>query len=171
MPRELGIGAMTDARMKDFFDKMVRAGVVKPTIDYRRPTRCIRQQGRRRSTAARRSDRREASDPPDAPSSRLRGVGKTFAERHRRARRALDLDVGAGEFLSLLGPVRLRQVDGAAHHRGPERADAGDVDWRTAGAATAGDVGFVFQDPTLMPWATVADNVRLPLKLARHRPR
>jgi NitT/TauT family transport system substrate-binding protein len=32
----LGIGAMTDARMKDFFDKMVRAGVVKAGLDYRR---------------------------------------------------------------------------------------------------------------------------------------
>jgi len=34
--RTLGIGAMTDARMKSFFDKMVRAGVVKPSIDLRR---------------------------------------------------------------------------------------------------------------------------------------
>ena len=33
---KLGIGAMTDARMKSFFDKMVRAGVVKPGIDYRK---------------------------------------------------------------------------------------------------------------------------------------
>lgn len=32
----LGIGAMTDARMKSFFDKMVRAGVVKPDIDIKR---------------------------------------------------------------------------------------------------------------------------------------
>ncbi len=32
----LGIGAMTEARMKDFFDKMVRAGVVKPSLDYRK---------------------------------------------------------------------------------------------------------------------------------------
>jgi NitT/TauT family transport system substrate-binding protein len=32
----LGIGAMTDARMKSFFDKMVRAGVVKPDIEIRR---------------------------------------------------------------------------------------------------------------------------------------
>ena len=31
----LGIGAMTDERMADFFQKMVRAGVVKPTVDYR----------------------------------------------------------------------------------------------------------------------------------------
>ncbi|MGB9040902.1 MAG: ABC transporter substrate-binding protein [Pseudolabrys sp.] len=33
---KLGIGAMTDARWKSFFDKMVRAGVVKPNIDYKR---------------------------------------------------------------------------------------------------------------------------------------
>jgi NitT/TauT family transport system substrate-binding protein len=33
---KLGIGAMTDAHMKSFFDKMVRAGVVKPTLDYKR---------------------------------------------------------------------------------------------------------------------------------------
>ena len=32
----LGIGAMTDARMKGFFDKMVAAGVVKGSIDYRK---------------------------------------------------------------------------------------------------------------------------------------
>ncbi len=32
----LGIGAMTDARMKDFFDKMLRAGAAKPGLDYRK---------------------------------------------------------------------------------------------------------------------------------------
>ena len=33
---KLGIGAMTDAHMKSFFDKMVRAGVVKASVDYKR---------------------------------------------------------------------------------------------------------------------------------------
>jgi len=33
---KLGIGAMTDARMKDFFDQMAKAGVVKPDLDYKR---------------------------------------------------------------------------------------------------------------------------------------
>jgi NitT/TauT family transport system substrate-binding protein len=33
---QLGVGAMTDARMKEFFDKMVRAGVVKANLDYRK---------------------------------------------------------------------------------------------------------------------------------------
>lgn len=34
--RKLGVGAMTDARIKDFFDKMVKADVVKAGIDYRK---------------------------------------------------------------------------------------------------------------------------------------
>jgi NitT/TauT family transport system substrate-binding protein len=34
--KTLGIGAMTEARMKDFFDKMVRAGVAKASLDYRK---------------------------------------------------------------------------------------------------------------------------------------
>jgi NitT/TauT family transport system substrate-binding protein len=33
---QLGIGAMTDVRMKEFFDKMVRAGVIKANLDYRK---------------------------------------------------------------------------------------------------------------------------------------
>jgi len=32
----LGVGAMTDARVKAFFDEMVRAGVAKPNLDYRK---------------------------------------------------------------------------------------------------------------------------------------
>jgi NitT/TauT family transport system substrate-binding protein len=34
--KTLGIGALTEARMKDFFDEMVRAGVVKAALDYRK---------------------------------------------------------------------------------------------------------------------------------------
>jgi NitT/TauT family transport system substrate-binding protein len=33
---KLGIGAMTDSRWKDFFDKMVKAGIVKPDTDYKK---------------------------------------------------------------------------------------------------------------------------------------
>jgi len=42
------------------------------------------------------------------------------------------------------------------------------VTWSAAGkgaAQTRRQIGFVFQEPTLMPWATVAANVRLPLRL------
>ena len=33
---KLGIGAMTDQHWKDFYDKMVKAGIVKPDIDYKK---------------------------------------------------------------------------------------------------------------------------------------
>lgn len=33
---KLGLGAMTEARIKDFFDKMVRSGVLKPDLDYKK---------------------------------------------------------------------------------------------------------------------------------------
>ena len=39
------------------------------------------------------------------------------------------------------------------------------LDWRGDGAGGRADIGFVFQEPTLMPWATVFDNVWLPLRL------
>ena len=48
-----GIGAMSDARVASFFDKMVRAGVVRRDIDYRQAyTLALRQQGRRCRSAA-----------------------------------------------------------------------------------------------------------------------
>ena len=34
--QELGIGAMTDAHFAAFFDEMVKAGVVKASLDYRK---------------------------------------------------------------------------------------------------------------------------------------
>ena len=33
---KLGIGAMTDERIKSFYDSMVKAGVVKPGLDYKK---------------------------------------------------------------------------------------------------------------------------------------
>ena len=36
-----GVGVITDARMKSFFDKMAKAGVVPADIDYTRAIRCV----------------------------------------------------------------------------------------------------------------------------------
>ena len=76
----------------------------------------------------------------------------------------LSLDVEPGELLSLLGPsgcgksTLLRLIAGLAE------PSAGAIQW--GDAATQNRLGFVFQEPTLMPWARVEDNVRLPLMLA-----
>jgi NitT/TauT family transport system ATP-binding protein len=99
---------------------------------------------------------------------RLRGVTKVY-DSGVAALGPLDLEVIRGEFVSLLGPsgcgkstasadcgLRTDRGDG----RGPHRAEP---------RRGSFSIGFVFQEPTLMPWASVRENVRLPLKLA-HAP-
>ena len=69
----------------------------------------------------------------------------------------------AGEFVSLLGPSGCGKSTALRIIAGLSEASAGSVVW----PGGAGQTGFVFQEPTLMPWASVDANVRLPLTLAR----
>jgi NitT/TauT family transport system ATP-binding protein len=97
----------------------------------------------------------------------LRGVGKTFASGVVALER-LDLDVRPAEFVSLLGPSGCGKSTALRLIAGLTEPTQGVIEWRRApGASGEGPhaLGFVFQEPTLMPWATVAANVRLPLKL------
>jgi NitT/TauT family transport system ATP-binding protein len=94
----------------------------------------------------------------------LRGVTKTFAS-GVIAVEGLDLAVRAGEFVSLLGPSGCGKSTALRIIAGLSAPSAGTVEWQGAGDAARG-IGFVFQEPTLMPWATVFGNVFLPLKLA-----
>ena len=96
-----------------------------------------------------------------APLVSIRGVAKRYAT-GTLAVEGIDLAVAAGEFLSLLGPsgcgksTLLRMIAGLIP---PSEG-------RIESAATEpGGLGFVFQEPTLMPWATALANVALPLDL------
>jgi NitT/TauT family transport system ATP-binding protein len=91
----------------------------------------------------------------------LRNVGKTF-ESGTVALDGFNLAVGDGEFVSLLGPSGCGKSTALRIIAGLSAPSAGAVEW----PAGAGKIGFVFQEPTLMPWADVAANVRLPLRLA-----
>ena len=91
----------------------------------------------------------------------LHGVDKTF-ESGTVALNGFDLSVRAGEFVSLLGPSGCGKSTALRIIAGLSEASAGSVEW----PGGAGKLGFVFQEPTLMPWATVAANVRLPFALA-----
>jgi NitT/TauT family transport system ATP-binding protein len=96
----------------------------------------------------------------------LHGVGKTF-ESGTVALRGFDLDVADGEFVSLLGPSGCGKSTALRIVAGLSAASEGAVEWPGETHFAAAPIGFVFQEPTLMPWADVAANVRLPLKLAR----
>ena len=96
----------------------------------------------------------------------LRGVGKTFLN-GTHALAGLDLEVRAGEFLALLGPSGCGKSTALRIIAGLTEPTQGAVEWPQAAAAgNESRIGFVFQEPTLMPWASVFDNVLLPLKLA-----
>jgi len=94
-------------------------------------------------------------------------VAKTFAN-GTQALDGLDLDVRPGEFLSLLGPSGCGKSTALRLIAGLSEPSRGTITWSKAGASPAPggrDIGFVFQEPTLMPWATVEKNVALPLRL------
>jgi NitT/TauT family transport system ATP-binding protein len=92
----------------------------------------------------------------------LRGVGKTFPN-GVVAVQNLDLDIREGEFLSLLGLSGCGKSTALRMLAGLVAPSQGGITWREK--AASGDLSFVFQEPTLMPWSTVTGNVRLPLML------
>jgi NitT/TauT family transport system ATP-binding protein len=102
----------------------------------------------------------------DATLVSLRRVSKQFSN-GTLAVRDVDLDLRDGEFVSLLGPsgcgksTLLRMIAGLGD------VSAGHIDWpgSTVKGSHGSELGFVFQEPTLMPWATALANVMIPLKL------
>lgn len=103
------------------------------------------------------------SAPPAAPLIALKGIGKTYGS-GTVALSGVDADIRQGGFVSLVGPSGCGKSTLLRIVAGLITPDAGDLLWPAGGARPA-DIGFVFQDPTLMPWARVVDNVWLPLKL------
>jgi NitT/TauT family transport system ATP-binding protein len=98
----------------------------------------------------------------------LRDVSKTFATGVTALER-FSLALSPGEFVTLLGPSGCGKSTALRLIAGLTEPTGGSVEWAGAGGngghARHGRVGFVFQEPTLMPWATVERNVRLPLDL------
>lgn len=75
----------------------------------------------------------------------------------------VNLSIASGEFVSLVGPSGCGKSTALRLIAGLIEPSAGKVAWTRAKPS----VGFVFQDAALMPWASVAKNVRLPLELTR----
>ncbi len=92
----------------------------------------------------------------------LREVDKTFNGGVVALRR-MNMTVGEGDFISLLGPSGCGKSTALRLIAGLMRPTLGRIDWE--GGAGPDDLGVVFQEPTLMPWATVAQNVWLPFRL------
>ncbi|MEM7631578.1 MAG: ABC transporter ATP-binding protein [Pseudomonadota bacterium] len=93
---------------------------------------------------------------------RVRAVDKVFPG-DVQALRAMSLTVREGDFISLLGPSGCGKSTALRLIAGLSAPTAGRIEW--AQNREQGDLGVVFQEPTLMPWATVSQNVFLPFRL------
>ncbi len=90
-------------------------------------------------------------------------LGKTFPNGTRALDR-IDLAVAEGEFLSLVGPSGCGKSTLLRVVAGLDGPTEGRLSW-PGGAPDTRGIGYVFQDATLLPWASVFDNVWLPLRL------
>ena len=92
------------------------------------------------------------------------------------ALQGMTLDIRRGDFVSFLGPSGCGKSTALRMLAGLASVSAGRIEWPEGGQPAAADTGshpisFVFQEPTLMPWATVFDNVHLPLRLKGSSPK
>jgi NitT/TauT family transport system ATP-binding protein len=109
-----------------------------------------------------------ASGPPIVA---LRDVGKTFAN-GTQALDGLDLEVRPGEFLTLLGPSGCGKSTALRLIAGLSEPSRGTIAWGNEASAGGHDIGFVFQEPTLMPWASshcAASGLRRPGRVSPRR--
>jgi NitT/TauT family transport system ATP-binding protein len=93
----------------------------------------------------------------------LSGVSKRFPN-GTLALENINGHIGQGDFIALLGPSGCGKSTLLRLIAGLEQPSAGEITWQD-GSPKPGEIGFVFQDATLMPWLSAADNVFLPLKL------
>ncbi|HLJ72508.1 MAG TPA: ABC transporter ATP-binding protein [Roseiarcus sp.] len=109
-------------------------------------------------------------DTPAPPLVSLRGVSMRFATERGviTALERIDLDVEDGGFLTLLGPsgcgksTLLRVVSDLLE---PSAGAVKVLGVAPSVARARRDIGFVFQDPALLPWRTALQNVELPLQV------
>ena len=93
----------------------------------------------------------------------MRDIGKSFAS-GTTALAHVDLTIREGDFVSLLGPSGCGKSTALRIIAGLSNPSSGVLDWRGEPMGKS-DIGFIFQEPTLLPWASVYDNVWLPLRL------
>lgn len=106
----------------------------------------------------------------DIPAVRATGVGKTFGTKKGEvvALTGVELDVAAGEFVSLIGPSGCGKSTLLRLIADLDAATTGSLEIFGKPAATARvdqDYGIAFQQAGLLPWRTVAGNIALPLEL------
>ena len=87
------------------------------------------------------------------------------------ALREMTLSIERREFVSLLGPSGCGKSTALRMMAGLLSLSSGSIEWPVIGSDSSErqrDISFVFQEPTLMPWSSIFDNVYL-LTTSRRR--
>ena len=95
---------------------------------------------------------------------RVEHLGRRFAN-GTEALRDVSLRLEQGDFVALLGPSGCGKTTLLRLIAGLDQPDSGHIEWDGGHAPAPGELGYVFQDATLLPWATAEENVWLPLRL------
>jgi NitT/TauT family transport system ATP-binding protein len=91
----------------------------------------------------------------------LRVRGLTVGYGDEPVLEGVDLDVGAGRFVSLVGPSGSGKTSVLRSITGLHRPEAGTIEVDVG----TDDIGFLFQDDALLPWRTARENVALGLRI------
>src|ERR1041385_7932902 len=94
---------------------------------------------------------------------RLSDIGRRFGAVEALAN--VSMTISTGDFVALLGPSGCGKSTLLRLIAGLDRPSTGCLTWDDGHQPQPGEIGFVFQDATLLPWASTADNVFLPLRL------
>jgi NitT/TauT family transport system ATP-binding protein len=94
----------------------------------------------------------------------INAVSKRFGN-STLALEGISASIDSGEFVALLGPSGCGKSTLLRLLAGLEAPTEGAINWDEGKQPGPGDIGFVFQDATLLPWADAAENVYLPLRL------
>lgn len=97
-----------------------------------------------------------------SPAININHVNKVYAN-GTVALQDMNLSINEGEFISLVGPSGCGKSTVLRLIAGLGKMNSGTIN---LGSHQEPELAFVFQEAALMPWATVLENVRLPLKLA-----
>ena len=94
----------------------------------------------------------------------ISGAGRRFPT-GTEALRDVSLRLHSGDFMALLGPSGCGKSTLLRLIANLDKPDTGTLHWDAGTPPGPGDIGYVFQDATLLPWASATENVWLPLRL------
>ncbi len=104
----------------------------------------------------------------DTTSLKIKNLSITFKSKDQEVEALKDIsfNVRQNEFLGIVGPSGCGKTTLLNAIGGLLSLTSGEILYQNSGAK---NIGFVFQDPTLLPWRSVIDNVVLPLEIKQER--